>query len=247
MRKVLRPRCSARRFWCTRDLLSPEFKNAEREIAILRGALKGEVTVGVTPSVASDLVPRAFLKLQKDRPSIRLNIIEGLMEDHVPALRRGELDLVVGGWVRENHADFVSEKLMNDKIMFFASEDHPLAELDKIPWTSLLDYPWVLPPQTQFWMRGVELAMAKRGLKFPDTAATTNSAGFIRAMLLRNLYITALPSRLLINETRGGRIVALQIDGLEEKFEVHLTYRVHSVKLPAFEVFVNILKEIAQA
>ena len=228
-------------------LIESEFKNAEREIAILRGAIKGEVTIGVTPSVATDLVPRAFLKLQEDRPSIRVNVIEGLMENHVPALRRGELDLVVGGWVRENHADLVSEKLMSDRIMFFASEDHPLAELDNVPWSSLFDYPWVLPPQSQLWMQGVEAAFAQRGHKLPDSAAVTNSAGFIRAMLLRNLYLSALPARLLINDTRSGRIVALQVDGLEDKFEVHLTYRLHVAKLPAFQIFVETLRQTAQA
>lgn len=227
-------------------LIEAEFGNAEREIAILRGAIKGEVTIGVTPSVASDLVPMAFLKLQRDRPSVRFTIIEGLMENHVPALRRGELDLVIGGWIRENHADLVSEKLASDKIMFFASEDHPLAELDNVPWASLFDYPWVLPPMSQLWMQGVEAAFAQRGHKLPDAAAVTNSAGFIRAMLLRNLYLSALPARLLINDTRGGRIVALQVEGLEERFEVMLTYRLHAARLPAFQIFVETLKQVAQ-
>ncbi len=228
-------------------LIEAEFKNAEREMAILRGAIKGEVTVGVTPSVASDLVPKVFLNLQEDRPSIRVTIIEGLMESHVPALRRGELDLVIGGWVRENHADLVSEKLMSDQIMFFASEDHPLAELDNVPWASLFDYPWVIPPQSQFWMQGVEAAFARAGHKLPEAAAVTNSPLFIRAMLLRNLYISALPARLLINDTRSGRIVALAVDGIDERFEVMLTYRLHAARPPAFEVFVQTLKQTAQA
>ncbi len=227
-------------------LIEAEFKNAEREIAILRGAIKGEVTIGVTPSVATDLVPRVFLKLQEDRPSIRLTIIEGLMQAHVPALRRGELDLVVGGWVRENHADLVSEKLISDEILFFASEDHPLAELDNVPWASLFDYPWVLPPQSQFWMQGVEAAFARAGHKLPEAAAVTNSPLFIRAMLLRNLYLSALPARLLINDTRSGRIVALAVDGLEERFEMMLTFRLHAAKPPAFQIFVETLKQVAR-
>lgn len=228
-------------------LIEAEFKNAEREIAILRGAIKGEVTVGVTPSVASDLMPRAFVKLQEDRPNIRLNIIEGLMENHVPALRRGELDLVIGGWIRENHTDLVSERLMSDEIMVFASEDHPLAELETVPWTALFDYPWVLPPQSQFWMQGVEASFARRGYKLPSAAAVTNSSGFVRAMLLRNLFLSALPARLLINDTRGGRIVALQVDGLQEHFEVHLSYRLHAARMPAFQIVVDTLKRTAQA
>ncbi len=227
-------------------VIEAQFSNAEREISTLSGAITGQLTVGVTPSVATDLIPRAFMKLQRDRPSIRLTIIEGLMEHHVPALRRGELDLVVGGWIRENHADLVSERLMRDEVLFFASEDHPLAEMDKVAWSSLFDYPWVLPPTSQFWMHGLEMAFAERGYKLPEAAATSNSAGFIRAMLLRNVYLSALPARLLINETRGGRVVALSVRGLQVGFEVMMTYRQHAAHLPAFRLFVETLRSIAR-
>ena len=225
-------------------LIEAEFKNAKREISTLSGAIKGEVKVGVTPSVATDLVPRAFLKLQKDRPSVTLTIVEGLMEHHVPALRRGELDVVVGGWVRENHADLVSEHLMRDQILIFAGEDHPLAELNEVGWSSLFDYPWVLPPSSQIWMQRLEAAFAERGHKLPHASATSNSAGFIRSMLLRNLYLSALPARLLINDTRGGRIVALSVSELDVGFEVMLTYRQHAAHLPAFQLFVETLRSV---
>src|SRR3712207_6617489 len=56
-------------------VIEAEMKNAAREIATLSGAIKGEVTVGVTPSVATDIIPRAFLKLQKERPGIKLTIL----------------------------------------------------------------------------------------------------------------------------------------------------------------------------
>lgn len=222
-------------------------KNAVREIATLSGAIKGEVTVGVTPSVAADLVPRVFLRLQKERPGITLNLIEGLMEQHVPALRRGELDLVIGGWVRGDHPDLTTEILMRDQVLIFAGEDHPLAEMAEVPWKTLFDYPWVMPSHTQFWVHSVEQAFAEHGLKAPTAAAVTNSAGFIRAMLLRNLYLSALPARLLVNETRSGRIIALNVKGLDVGFDVTISYRTQGVRLPAFNYFMDILHKVCEA
>lgn len=229
------------------QVIEAEMRNAAREIATLSGAAKGEVTVGVTPSVAADLIPRVFLKLQKERPGISINVIERLMEHHVPALRRGELDLIIGGWVRGDHPDLATEVLMRDEVLIFAGEDHPLTELTSVPWTSLFDYPWVLPPHSQFWVQGLEQAFAQRGLQPPVPAATTNSAGFIRAMLLRNLYLSALPARLLINDTRGGRIVALTVDGLSVGFDITLTYRRQVVPLPAFNYFIDTVKSVCAA
>lgn len=225
-------------------VIEAEMKNAAREIATLSGAIKGEVTVGVTPSVATDLVPKAFLKLQKERPGIQLRVIEGLMENHIPALRRGELDLVAGGWVRGDHPDLTTDILTRDEVLIFAGEDHPLAELAEVPWNALYDYPWVMPPSTQFWVQGLEQAFASKGFQSPPATAITNSAGFIRSILLRNLYLSALPARLLINDTRSGRIVALAIKGLEIGFDVTMTYRTHAVRLPAFNYLVDTLKSL---
>ena len=225
-------------------VIEAEFKNASREIATLSGAIKGELTIGVTPSVATDIVPKAFLKLQEERPQIQLTVLEGLMQQHVPSLRRGEIDLVVGGWVREPHPDLASVRLIRDEVLIFAGDDHPLAEMDEIPWQALFDYPWILPPTSQFWMQTLEEEFAKRGYRMPTSAATSNSPGFIRSMLLRNLYLSALPARLLINETRLGRIVALAVPELNVRFDVYLTHRVQAVKLPAFHLFVDILRQV---
>lgn len=228
-------------------VIEAEFKNASREIATLSGAIKGELTIGVTPSVATDIIPKAFLKLQEERPQIQLTVLEGLMEQHVPALRRGEIDLVVGGWVREPHPDLASARLIRDEVLIFSGDDHPLAEMDEVPWQALFDYPWILPPTSQFWMQTLEEEFAKRGYQMPTSAATSNSPGFIRSMLLRNLYLSALPARLLINETRLGRIIALAVPDLSVRFDVYLTHRVQAVKLPAFHLFVDILRQVCSS
>jgi hypothetical protein len=61
-------------------------------------------------------------------------------------------------------------------------------------------------------------------------------------MLLRNLYLSALPARLLINDTRGGRIIALPVKPLSVQFEVTLSYRTQVVRLPAFNIFLETLR-----
>ncbi len=227
--------------------IEAEMKNAVRQIQTLSGAATGEVTIGATPSVAADLIPRTFVELQKQRPGIVLNLIEGLMENHIPALRRGELDLVVGGRTRGHYPDLTTEILMRDEVLVFAGEDHPLAQLTDVPWSALSDYPWIMPPASQFWVNALSQAFISDGLTPPEPTAVTNSPGFIRAMLLRNLYLSGLPAKLLVNATRGGRIVALAVKGLSVPFDVTLTYRTHLVPLPALDFFIDTLRQVSSA
>ena len=74
--------------------------------------------------------------------------------------------------------------------------------------------------------------------------ATTSSAELIRAMLLRNRYLSALPARLLINDTRSGRIIALPMRDPNASFGATLTQRSQVARLPAFDAFVAALEAV---
>lgn len=224
--------------------IDAEMRTAEREIKMLSGVVKGEVTVGVTPSVACDLIPRAFLKLRADRSAITLNVVEGLMEHHVPALRRGELDLIVGGWTRGSHPDLTVEGLVRDRVVVVAGKDHPLARGTRVTMAELVDLDWVMPPHSQFWVHAFENAFASVGLQAPEPAAIANSPGFLLAMLATGGYVTALPDALVARDTARGDIVELSVEGLNIGFDITATYRSQVVHLTAFNVFLRLLKEM---
>ena len=90
-------------------VIRSEMRHAETELSNLRGAVKGHVTVGVGPSLATSLMPLATGMLRKAKPGIRFTIIEGLVDTILPALRRGELDLAVGAWPRPADSDITAE------------------------------------------------------------------------------------------------------------------------------------------
>jgi len=224
--------------------IEAEMKNAEREIATMSGAVKGEVTVGVTPSVAADLVPRAFMKLRADRPGIALNIVEGLMDHHIPALRRGELDLVVGGWTRGNHPDLTVEGLMRDRLLVIAAPQHPLAGTRNVTLADLTEHAWVMPPHSQFWVTAFENVFVPAGLTAPEPAAVASSPGFLIEAVLTGAYLTILPEALVLRQIEAGAVVALDVAALDIGFDVTVTYRTRVVHLPAFNFFLRLLKEL---
>lgn len=223
-------------------VIEAEMRNAEREIAALSGAAKGTVTVGVTPSVAADLMPRIFMKLHAERPGISVKVIEGLMENHAPALRRGELDVIVGGWMRGMHPDLVTEIVLREQIFVFAGAHHPLVSRSSVALSSLLEYQWILPPHTQFWLDLFERTFVSSGLRPPMPAAVTNSANFIKTMLLRDSYLSALPGQLVLNERQAGAILPLSVTGMDIAMDITATYRKRDVHPGVFNAFMSALK-----
>lgn len=227
-------------------VIEAEMRNAEREIAAFSGAAKGTVSVGVTPSVAADLMPRIFLKLHAERPGITVKVIEGLMEHHVPALRRGEIDVAIGGWIRGASPDLVTEIVLRDEVCVFAGAHHPLVSRSVVPLAGLLEYPWVLPPHTQFWLDQLEKTFVAYGLPPPIPDAVTNSPGFIKAMLLRDSYLSALPTQLLVNERQSGAITPLTVAEIAITMDITATYRKRSVHPSVFNAFMTALKSVCQ-
>ncbi len=223
-----------------------ELRAAQREIALLAGAAKGEVRVGVTPSVAATLLPTVALLLHRERPAIQLSVIEGLVEKHVPALRRGELDVVVGGWARGMHPDLRTEVVLGDVVTVFARAGHPLSG-GRVELPQLLEYPWAMPPHTQFWLDHLDRTFVSRGLPPPLPATVSNSASFIRSVLGRSDFLTYLPALLLAHDRQAGEIVPLDAPELEFPIDINVTYRARAALPAAVDAFIEALRSACAA
>jgi DNA-binding transcriptional LysR family regulator len=226
-------------------VIRSEMRHAETEIANLRGAVKGHVTVGVGPSVAASLMPLATERIRKSKPGIRFTVIEGLVDTILPALRRGEIDLAVGAWPRVADSDITAETLVRDRVCVVASQKHPLARKRAVELSDLLEYPWVLPPETQRWRQLLEETFLAKGLSPPSPSVTSNSANFIRTLLLDNLSLSFLPLQSLPLRHRSGLILPLPVDGLSREVDVTVTFRERAVLSPAAHALIGALRDVA--
>ena len=225
-------------------IIRSEMRHAELEIAGLRGAVRGQVTIGVGPSIAANLMPIAARRLRLQRPGIRLTVTEGLVDTLIPALRRGELDLAVGSWPRVADADLTAEVLMQDHVCVVAGLTHPLAGKDRVELGDLLEYPWSLPPESQRWRQLLEETFLAQGLSPPVPAMVSNSAMFIRTVVAQGDYLSYLPLQSLPGDVRTKDLKALPCEALTRKIDVSVTYRERAVLSPAAQVTLSSLREV---
>lgn len=227
-------------------VIESEIRNAESQIASLRGATKGHVTVGIGPSIAANLMPMATIRLQETRPGIEVTVLEGLVDETIPALRRGEIDLAVGTWPKVIDPDFATEVLFRDEIKVFSGSQHPLVGR-RVPPKDLLGYPWALPPHTQKWRQQLDEFFFSLGLQPPRPVVVSNSATYLKSLLLREQYLSFLPKQLVRLDDQEARLVAVDVELPNLTPEVTVTFRERALLSPACQALVSVLRDIGAA
>jgi DNA-binding transcriptional LysR family regulator len=226
-------------------VIRSEMRHAETEISNLRGAVKGHVSVGVGPSVAASLMPLATAKVRKSKPGISFTIIEGLVDTVLPALRHGEIDMAIGAWPRPADSDISAETLVGDRVCVVAGPRHPLGRKHPIEFSDLLEYPWVLPPESQRFRQLLAETFLSHGFSPPQPAVTSNSATFIRTVLLDNQSLSFLPQQSLPVRQRATSLIALEVPGLSREIDVTIAVRQRAVISPAAHALIAALREVA--
>lgn len=222
--------------------IEQQVRQAEAAISSLKGKAKGVVSVGVGPSVVTGLMPAATVMLHNLQPEIELNVVQGLVDELIPALRRGELDVAIGAWPLVADPAFATEVLLRDRIEVIAREGHPLAA-KAATLTDLLSHPWALPPATQRWRQTLDEAFYAQGLAPPRPIVTSNSAKYLAALMKRSDCLCFLPRQTIANETGLAVIEVADLPAFEP--EISMTYRERSLNNPAKMEVIQILRAVA--
>ncbi|MCF0168654.1 MAG: hydrogen peroxide-inducible genes activator, partial [Bacteroidales bacterium] len=109
-----------------------------------KGAVYGEVNVGIIPTIAPYIVPNFFTFAKKHFPELTVRIHEIPTAQQLYALNHGELDISLLA-TRENGEDLLEIPLYEESLVLYASEGHKYLDIENIE-TEMLDGDglWVL-------------------------------------------------------------------------------------------------------
>lgn len=193
--------------------VSAELRHAGEELAALRGAATGRISVGTAPIGAAKIVPHAVAAVLHDQPGLVVNVVEGTHATLLPGVTVGELDLFFGPLGDDGPGEgLVEEVLFYDRLHIVARRDHPLAKRRRLMLADLIDQDWVLPPTTVRPRRQLENAFRRAGLKPPTTGVETASPLILRTLLLESDRISVIAQQALTVEVQLGLIRLLPVD-----------------------------------
>lgn len=112
-------------------------EEAEADLARVAEAVAGTVRIAAFQTAMLRLVIPAVAALAQAQPAIRVEVLEAEVEQALPALRRGGIDVLLvdeyAGLPRERHADLRRQTLLREEVRLILPADHRLARARRRP------------------------------------------------------------------------------------------------------------------
>lgn len=128
------------------------------------GGVTSRLSVGVLPTAATDLLPRAAISFLKEMPHVRLHVLTGPNWLLFNQLRDRQLDVVVGRMPENEAAIGVTfQQFYIEDVALVCRPEHPILQA-AAPEAALADYPFVMPPKGAVIAQTVERYLTSIGL-----------------------------------------------------------------------------------
>lgn len=229
-------------------LVNAELGRAVEELNELKGRGRGVVRVGAGITLMQYLLPQAVRAFMGQDESARVTFRQGLKDELVAALRRGDIDVMVSSIGPGDEADDLrQEPVLADRIAVVADRGHPLAAAPGLTLGRLTGCQWVVPENNEPEGERLATAFQLAGLPAPNVAVRTASSIFMAALLKGSRYLSYLPKALIEIDPDYAHLTALDVaEPIWPGVQVGVTYRRRSVMLQPTRRFINRLKEVGK-
>lgn len=167
-----------------------EVSRAHEELgSIAKGSL-ARLHVGSVFAGVAHLIPRAITAFQQTRPTVQIQVTEGVFNTLLERLERRDYDVLVGSIdARAYGTHLAHEVLFEDGIGVVVGGHHPLASHARLAWSDLFAYPWVMPPRDTLMRTRLDTVLMERGAAGLQPRVETGSVLTIEAILRETDYI----------------------------------------------------------
>jgi DNA-binding transcriptional LysR family regulator len=222
-----------------------------REMDLLRGLEKGELSIGAGTYPSAMMVERAVVRLLQSHPTIRLQVHTDNREKLLPLLHKRELDLAVIGVIgMEVDSDLHITALNQHQGYFVVRNGHPLLASKEPPTLqSILQFPSMMTSRVS----APVLMQFLAGESADDThhtptksfpAIACESVAMMKMITAETDTVGVLPLNAVMAEVRAGQLVVLSLVPPFMKVDFGIVRLAHRSLSLIGETFVRILTEV---
>ncbi|MDD5104310.1 MAG: LysR family transcriptional regulator [Desulfuromonadaceae bacterium] len=209
-------------------------RNAKQEIADLRGLLKGEVRVGLTPMLSSFFFPKIIASFKQSHSGLRISISGDSAWNIQRKIESGELDVgVIAGEVPDG---LDSHHLLREEIVACVYPGHPFAGRKKVALRELLKEPLIHYKEGYHLRELIDELHAGEGIT-PVVVAESNLFTLIRSLVKERLGLAFFLKMVV---ARDAEVVSISSDP-QLFMDLHIAWKKNSYLSRANRAFVDFL------
>lgn len=175
------------------------------------GDARVRLSIGVLPTAATDLVPRAALQFREEAPHTRLHILTGPNWLLFNQLRDGAIDLVVGRMPDgAMMAGLAFEQLRIENVLLVCRPGHPALSEGEAG-RRIANYPLVMPPRGAIIAPPVDRYLASIGLPEMRGAFETVALPVGRKIVQESDALWFISEGVVADELQAGTLVAVDL------------------------------------
>lgn len=216
--------------------------------SLAQARMQGEssISVGVLPTVAARVLPRAVRRFKEDGAETIVSLATGSNTVLLGQLRVGELDLVVGRLAAPELMTGLSfTHLYSERVAFIVRPGHPLLAETAFNLARIRAYTILYPIAGSIIRPYVERLLIANGVgALPDRVETVSNA-FGRAYTRETDAIWIISHGVVARDVAEGSLVELPVDTRETLGPVGLTTRADVAPSPAVQMFMNAVRDAA--
>jgi DNA-binding transcriptional LysR family regulator len=222
------------------------FQSVAREIADVSQGRVGHLRIGAGAAVSQQFLSASFAALLEHVPRARLKVVISDSDVMIPALRNGELDLIVNYVIQPLPEGVVSEHLFDDGQLVCASTKHRLAGKYRLTIADLEQEQWALSEpalESSVWLQG---RFRDGGLHPPRIALESRSVA-LRLRTVASSKLLTFASRGAIELSRSSKLslAPLDVPELTRSRQIGAIFRKEAYLPPIVGRFIEILKNEA--
>ena len=216
-----------------------------REVRNVSHGRVGHLRIGAASGMAERVLPAPCSALLKDAPRVTFKVTLESNETLIPALRNGDLDMIVSGIPDSPYEDLVQERLYDDEFAVFASANHPLTRQGKVTIADLAKGRWATTAINSLQWQWLQRSFENHGLPRPRAALETGAFSLTAVLTATSDLLWFTVNRRLQESARNLPLVEIPVKELKWIRHVGVSYRRNAYLSPVARRFIDILKDTA--
>ncbi|WP_267434106.1 LysR family transcriptional regulator [Sphingomonas sp. GM_Shp_1] len=217
-------------------------------VALAAGAsdsLTGTLRLGTTPTLGPYLLSPIIAELHRMAPHLRLHVREGIPDEQLLELTRGDIDVLLGPLPMAGD-DLTVEPLFREPLHLVAALDHAIDADGETTRERLSGSPLLtLDPRHHLARQAAEVADRYGMTIAPDYYGTSLES--LHQMVATGLGLTLLPTLYLRSEVGGAAgLTVLRVEGWRTYRSIAIAWRRHSPMSPAFKLIADHVQTCAR-